>query len=100
MTFPLGLVVLEPLCAHVLRALRVLRLPRGHQLLLGPEGSGRRTVARLAAHLAGFLRIEPPTAGPVGITRSEWEDTLRTAVLKAAFGDKPVVLVVQVPPTI
>ncbi|CAH2103550.1 unnamed protein product [Euphydryas editha] len=36
---------------HVVRAARVFRAERGHCLMVGPGGSGRRSVATLAGHL-------------------------------------------------
>ncbi|XP_045541953.1 dynein axonemal heavy chain 6 [Papilio machaon] len=45
------LVVFSEMAEHVTRVARVLRAERGHALLVGPAGSGRRSVAALAAHL-------------------------------------------------
>lgn len=36
---------------HVVRVARVLRAERGHCLLVGTGGSGRRSVATLAGHV-------------------------------------------------
>lgn len=45
------LVMFREMAEHVGRVARVLRAERGHALLVGPAGSGRRSVATLAAHL-------------------------------------------------
>lgn len=39
---------------HICRVSRVLQQANGHVLLMGMGGSGRRSVARFAANLAGY----------------------------------------------
>ncbi|XP_068785621.1 dynein axonemal heavy chain 2, partial [Struthio camelus] len=48
---------------HVARVARVVGQPGGHVLLLGPGGSGRRSLARLGARLCRLPLATPP-AGP------------------------------------
>ncbi|XP_049884905.1 dynein axonemal heavy chain 6 [Pectinophora gossypiella] len=45
------LVLFEDAVEHVVRVARVLRAERGHCLMVGPGGSGRRSVATLAGHV-------------------------------------------------
>ncbi|RVE44268.1 hypothetical protein evm_011063 [Chilo suppressalis] len=45
------LVLFQDAVEHVVRVARVLRAERGHSLMVGPGGSGRRSVATLAGHV-------------------------------------------------
>ncbi|XP_047524724.1 dynein axonemal heavy chain 6 [Pieris napi] len=47
----MNLVLFRDAVEHVARVARVLRAERGHSLMVGPGGSGRRSVATLAAHV-------------------------------------------------
>ncbi|XP_026730807.1 dynein heavy chain 6, axonemal [Trichoplusia ni] len=45
------LVLFQDAVEHIVRTARVLRAERGHCLMVGPGGSGRRSVATLAGHV-------------------------------------------------
>lgn len=45
------LVLFQDAVEHVVRVARVFRAERGHCLMVGPGGSGRRSVATLAGHV-------------------------------------------------
>ncbi|CAH0703555.1 unnamed protein product [Spodoptera exigua] len=45
------LVLFKDAIEHIVRTARVLRAERGHCLMVGPGGSGRRSVATLAGHI-------------------------------------------------
>lgn len=66
---------------HVCRLARVLAQPRGHAILLGVGGSGKRTVARLAAAIAASEFVTLATSG--ASTHREFREELK-AVYDAA----------------
>jgi dynein heavy chain len=49
----MSLVMFNYACNHLLRICRILRMARGHCLLIGMGGSGRSSLARLAVHCMG-----------------------------------------------
>lgn len=90
-TSPMRLVTFLDAAEHVARVARVLRTPLGHALLLGVGGSGRRSLARLAAHVEEYETRE------IEITKSygavDWKDDLRAALKSAGAAGKDVALI-------
>jgi hypothetical protein len=76
---PMGLVVSLYTAEHVARVARVLQLRRGHALLLGEAGSGRRSTVRLTAHMLGLACIEVEAPG-------EWRRKIADALRETGFG--------------
>lgn len=76
---------------HVARVARVLRTPLGHALLLGVGGSGRRSLARLAAHVEEYETREIEITKSYGLV--DWKDDLRAALKSAGAAGKDVAFI-------
>jgi dynein heavy chain len=74
---------------HVSRICRICRQPRGNALLVGVGGSGRQSLARLAAYICGMPVFQ------IAITRSygiqDFRDNVKEALLESGCENKPVV---------
>ena len=56
---PLDLALFDDALLHFMRVCRILRMPRGSALLVGVDGSGKQTLARLAAFVGGIRIYQP-----------------------------------------
>jgi len=54
----MDLVLFEDAMDHVTRIMRVLKMRKGHLMLVGVGGSGKQSLSRLSAHLLGVLHIQ------------------------------------------
>ena len=83
---PLPLVLFTDACLHVSRIARLLFSPGGNALLLGVGGSGRQSLARLAAHIAEADCCQIEVAKGYGV--SEFKEDIKSCLLKCGLEDK------------
>lgn len=55
---PMGLIFFQDAVDHIASIARVMRQPRGNALLVGVSGSGKQSLTRFAAALAGFTCVQ------------------------------------------
>jgi hypothetical protein len=75
------LVLFEDAMKHVARISRVLSAPSGHALLVGVGGSGKQSLARLAAHVVGASVATLAISG--GYSLASFRDDLGRLVRRA-----------------
>jgi len=78
---PMQLVFFRGAIEHVVRLCRVLSQPRGHAMLVGVAGSGKQSLARLAAYIARCEVVQGD--GGVPFTVETFRESLKVAMLKA-----------------
>ncbi|XP_050361252.1 dynein axonemal heavy chain 6 [Nymphalis io] len=83
------LVLFRDAIEHVVRVARVFRAERGHCLMVGPGGSGRRSVATLAGHVneCKCMGMELKR----NYDTPEFHDDLRSMYMRAGVGNEDTV---------
>lgn len=84
----MNLVLFDDALEHLTRAHRVIRMDQGHALLVGVGGSGRQSVARLAAFAAGCDVFEITLSRGYG--EEEFREDLKTLYQKLGLENKKV----------
>ena len=85
---PMNLVLFDDALEHITRVHRVIRMDLGNALLVGVGGSGRQSVARLAAFTAGCEVFEITLSRGYG--EEEFREDLKTLYNKLGLENKKV----------
>ncbi|NWI54818.1 DYH17 protein, partial [Calyptomena viridis] len=85
----MNLVLFEDAVSHICRISRILESPRGNALLVGVGGSGKQSLARLAAHIS-TLSVFQITLRK-GYSTSDLKADLASQYIKAAVKNIPTV---------
>jgi len=93
----LPLVLFETAIEHLLRILRVLRYgSEGHLILVGVDGSGRRSLIRLACHIRGSSLFHPDgEASAISSPLDDFRLVLKKAMMRAGMDGRKTVLLCE-----
>ena len=89
----MNLVLFDDALEHLTRIHRVIRMDQGHALLVGVGGSGRQSLARLAAFAAGCEVFEITLSRGYG--EEEFREDLKQLYNKLGIENKKVSEILQ-----
>ena len=83
----LDIVIFKEAVDHISSLARILHMKRGHAMLVGVKSSGRKSLAKLALHMAGMELFE------IQITRTytfgEWREDMKRMMIDIGMNDQP-----------
>ena len=80
--FPaMDLVLFHEAMEHICRITRIIKLPNGNALLVGVGGSGKQSLARLAAYICGYELFQISVSSEYGI--ADFRDDLKSLYHKS-----------------
>ncbi|KAI5945034.1 Dynein heavy chain 10, axonemal [Manis javanica] len=82
----MNLVLFDDALEHLTRVHRIIRMDRGHALLVGVGGSGKQSLARLAAFTAGYEVFEILLSR--GYSENNFREDLKNLYLKLGIENK------------
>ncbi|XP_041266334.1 dynein heavy chain 10, axonemal [Onychostruthus taczanowskii] len=85
----MNLVLFDDALEHLIRIHRIIRMDRGHALLIGVGGSGKQSLTKLAAHTAGCEVFEIILSRGYG--ENNFREDLKSLYEKLGIYDKSVV---------
>ncbi|XP_013358995.1 PREDICTED: dynein heavy chain 10, axonemal isoform X2 [Chinchilla lanigera] len=86
---PMNLVLFDDALEHLTRVHRIIRMDRGHALLVGVGGSGKQSLARLAAFTAGCEVFEIMLSR--GYSENSFREDLKSLYLKLGIENKTII---------
>ncbi len=92
---PMGLVFFQDAVDHIASIARVLRQPRGNALLVGVSGSGKQSLTRFAAALAGCACHQLELTKAYGLT--EFREDLKVGSGSCIMSCMKLLLVFDLP---
>ncbi|OHT12762.1 Dynein heavy chain family protein [Tritrichomonas foetus] len=92
-TKPLDIVLFKEAVGHITALTRALSMERGHGMLVGVKSSGRKSLARLALHMASMEVFEVQITRTYGF--NEWRDDMKNLMKQCGSSDLPTGFIIS-----